>query len=117
MTLSFTRGGVTPEVQSSTFTVLDLWLPKRIHMSRSTAQVFGTSEVTYAACVKGVIPLFPGQSYLRRTNQGTMAQDPQAQAIRKRKATLKIARLKAASEGAPAKASTRKGTAAKKAAK
>jgi len=46
-----------------------------------------------------------------------MAQDPQAQAIRKRKATLKIARLKAAAEGAPAKPSTRKGTAAKKAAK
>ncbi len=29
-----------------------------------------------------------------------MAQDPQAQAIRKRKATLKIARLKAAKEAA-----------------
>ncbi len=45
-----------------------------------------------------------------------MAQDPQAQAIRKRKATLKIARLKAAAEGAPKKASTRKGAAADKAA-
>ena len=31
----------------------------------------------------------------------TMAQDPQAQAIRKRKATLKIARLKAAAEALP----------------
>jgi len=30
-----------------------------------------------------------------------MAQDPQAQAIRKRKATLKIARLKAAAEALP----------------
>jgi len=46
-----------------------------------------------------------------------MAQDPQAQAIRKRKATLKIARLKAAAEGAPAKPSTRKGATATKAAK
>lgn len=32
--------------------------------------------------------------------QRKMAQDPQAQAIRKRKATLKIARLKAAKEAA-----------------
>jgi hypothetical protein len=32
-----------------------------------------------------------------------MAQDPQAQAIRKRKATLKIARLKAAKEAAEQK--------------
>jgi len=31
-----------------------------------------------------------------------MAQDPQVQAIRKRKATLKIARLKAAAEAFPA---------------
>jgi len=36
-----------------------------------------------------------------------MAQDSQAQAIRKRKATLKIARLKAAAEGVP-KTTTRK---------
>lgn len=33
-----------------------------------------------------------------RPNTRTMAQDPQAQAIRKRKATLKIARLKAKAE-------------------
>jgi len=37
-----------------------------------------------------------------------MAQDSQAQAIRKRKATLKIARLKAAAEGVPKKTTTRK---------
>ena len=35
--------------------------------------------------------------------QRKMAQDPQAQAIRKRKATLKIARLKAAKEAAEQK--------------
>jgi len=38
---------------------------------------------------------FPGQPYLRSPNREIMAQDPQAQAIRKRKATQKIARLKA----------------------
>jgi hypothetical protein len=37
-----------------------------------------------------------GKPYLRRSIQGTMAQDPQAQANRKRNATRKIARLKAA---------------------
>lgn len=46
-----------------------------------------------------------------------MAQDPQAQAIRKRRATLKIARLKAAAEGAPTKGKTRKAAEAKKDAK
>ncbi len=51
-----------------------------------------------------------------RLKPRTMAQDSQAQAIRKRKATLKIARLKAAAEGAPQKTSTRKGAADKKAA-
>ena len=37
----------------------------------------------------------------RRLTKKIMAQDPQAQAIRKRKATLKIARLKAAAEALP----------------
>ena len=36
-----------------------------------------------------------------------MAQDPQAQAIRKRKATLKIARLKAAKEAAQEKGASK----------
>ena len=42
----------------------------------------------------------PGKSYLRDPIQALMAQDPQAQAIRKRKATRKIARLKAAAAAA-----------------
>ncbi len=42
-----------------------------------------------------------------------MAQDPQAQAIRKRKATRKIARLKAAAVAAPDKAPKTKSAEAK----
>ena len=46
-------------------------------------------------------------------NPRKMAQDPQAQAIRRRKAREKLDRLKAAAEAAPAKAPKKK--AAKKA--
>ncbi len=55
--------------------------------------------------------------YIRgRTIQPTMPQDANARLNAKRKATLKIAKQKAAAAGEPTKASARKG-AAKKAAK
>lgn len=46
-------------------------------------------------------------SYLRDPIQTTMAQDPQAQAIRKRKATIKIAKRKAQAEAAAQAAPTK----------
>ena len=50
----------------------------------------------------------------RRLKKKIMAQDPQAQAIRRRKAAIKLAKWKEAAEAAPAKAAPKK-KAAKKA--
>ncbi len=80
----------------------------RFHAHRPTAHVIELWRKVFSEHRKFRDALssspFPALSYICSPNEETMAQDPQAQAIRKRKATLKIARLKAAAEAAPAKA-------------